>query len=135
MGVPQISIADTAGMGTQPKTATLLQTLREAGVGPERLALHFHDTYGMALVNAVVGLEHGVRVFDASVAGLGGCPFSPGASGNLATEDLVHLCEGLGVRTGVGLEAVARVGGWVSERVGRGNESRVGRTLLGKAKL
>ncbi|KAI9664322.1 MAG: hypothetical protein M1831_002255 [Alyxoria varia] len=135
MGVSQISVADTTGMGTPPKTATLLKTLQKAGVRPENLALHFHDTYGTALVNTMVGLEHGVRVFDASVAGLGGCPFSPGASGNVATEDLAHLCEGLGVGTGVDVEEIARIGEWISGEVGRGNESRAGRATLAKARL
>lgn len=75
MGCDEVSVADTTGMGTAPKTRRLLQTLKEAGILNEDLALHFHDTYGQALVNTVVGLEHGVRIFDSSVGGLGGCPY------------------------------------------------------------
>ncbi|KAL9078049.1 MAG: hypothetical protein Q9157_003047, partial [Trypethelium eluteriae] len=88
MGADEISVADTTGMGTAPRTEALLKALSAAGVRTEDLALHFHDTYGMALVNALVSLNHGVRVFDAAVGGLGGCPFSPGATGNVATEEM-----------------------------------------------
>ena len=91
MGCDEVSVADTTGMGTAPRTRKLLETLKEAGILNEDVALHFHDTYGMALVNTVVGLEHGVRIFDSSVGGLGGCPYSKGATGNVATEDLLHL--------------------------------------------
>ncbi|KAL9049544.1 MAG: hypothetical protein Q9162_007164 [Coniocarpon cinnabarinum] len=132
MGVYEISVADTTGMGTPPRTAKLLSTLSEAGVPANKLALHFHDTYGQALVNTLVGLEHGVTVFDSAVGGLGGCPFSPGATGNVATEDLVNLCNGLGVRTGVDLQGVSEVGEWISGEVGRGNESRAGRATLAR---
>lgn len=132
MGCDEISIADTTGMGTAPRTAELCRVLKEAGIQMEDLAFHFHDTYGMALVNTVVALEHGVRTFDSAVGGLGGCPFSPGATGNVATEDLVHLCEGLGLGTGVDLGRVSEVGEWVSGVLGRGNESRAGKAVLAK---
>ena len=132
MGAGEISVADTTGMGTPPRTRKLLKTLQSAGVQNEDLALHFHDTYGQALVNTLVGLEHGVSVFDSAVGGLGGCPFSPGATGNVATEDLVNFSEGLGVRTGVDLEEVSRIGEWISKEVGRPNESRAGRATLAK---
>ncbi|KAF2686957.1 aldolase [Lentithecium fluviatile CBS 122367] len=130
MGADEISVADTTGMGTAPKTAELLKTLTAAGVENADLALHFHDTYGQALVNSVVALEHGIRTFDAAVAGLGGCPFSPGATGNVSTEDLVHCFHSLGARTGVDIEALSEVGGWISGELGRVNESRAGKATL-----
>ena len=132
MGSDEISVADTTGMGTAPKTRDLLKTLLAAGVEAQDLALHFHDTYGQALVNSVVGLEAGVRTFDAAVAGLGGCPYSPGATGNVATEDLVHLFEGLGLHTGVDLARLAEVGEWISRETGRSNEGRAGKATLAR---
>ncbi|KAF1989093.1 aldolase [Aulographum hederae CBS 113979] len=134
MGADEISVADTTGMGTAPKTATLLKTLASAGVNSEDMALHFHDTYGMALVNSVVALEHGIRTFDSAVAGLGGCPYSPGATGNVATEDLVYLFESLGLRTGVDLGKMAEVGEWISEQLSRRTESRAGKAFLARAR-
>lgn len=130
MGADEISVADTTGMGTAPKTAELLKTLNAAGVDKTDLALHFHDTYGQALVNSVVALEHGIRTFDAAVGGLGGCPFSPGATGNVATEDLVHCLHSLGLKTGVDIEGLAEIGEWISGELGRGNESRAGKATL-----
>ncbi|KAF2847165.1 aldolase [Plenodomus tracheiphilus IPT5] len=130
MGADEISVADTTGMGTAPKTAELLKTLNAAGIDKSDLALHFHDTYGQALVNAVVALEHGIRTFDAAVGGLGGCPYSPGATGNVATEDLVHCFHSLGAKTGVDIEKLAGVGEWISQELGRVNESRSGKAIL-----
>ena len=132
MGCDEVSVADTTGMGTAPRTRNLLQGLSAAGIRTEDLALHFHDTYGQALVNTVVGLEHGVRVFDSSVGGLGGCPFSKGATGNVSTEDMVHLLHSLGLETGVSLEEMARVGEWITAEIGRPNEGRAGKALLAK---
>jgi hydroxymethylglutaryl-CoA lyase len=132
MGADEISVADTTGMGTAPKTRELLKTLAAAGVESQDIALHFHDTFGMALVNTVVGLEAGVRTFDAAVGGLGGCPYSPGATGNVATEDLVYLFESLGLRTGVDLVELAEVGDWISREVGRSNESSAGKATLAR---
>ena len=132
MGADEISVADTTGMGTAPKTLELLKTLNAAGVNKDDLALHFHDTYGQALVNSVVALEHGIRTFDAAVGGLGGCPFSPGATGNVATEDLVHCFHSLGAKTGVDLEALAEVGDWISKELARGNDSRAGKATLSR---
>ncbi|KAB2570681.1 3-hydroxy-3-isohexenylglutaryl-CoA/hydroxy-methylglutaryl-CoA lyase [Lasiodiplodia hormozganensis] len=132
LGADIISVADTTGMGTAPRTRELLRTLQAAGVERQDLALHFHDTYGQALVNTVVGLEHGVREFDAAVAGLGGCPYSPGATGNVATEDLVHLFESLGLRTGVDIQKLSEVGKWISGEIGRTNESRAGKATLAR---
>ncbi|OCK94156.1 aldolase [Cenococcum geophilum 1.58] len=134
MGVDEISVADTTGMGTAPKTAELLKTLNAAGVDKSDLALHFHDTYGQALVNSVVALEHGIRTFDSAVGGLGGCPFSPGATGNVATEDLVHCFHSLGAETGVNIEKLAEVGDWISGELGRRNESSAGKAILSRLK-
>ncbi|KAF1963068.1 hydroxymethylglutaryl-CoA lyase [Byssothecium circinans] len=130
MGADEISVADTTGMGTAPKTAELLKTLSAAGVEKSDIALHFHDTYGQALVNSVIGLEHGIRTFDSAVAGLGGCPFSPGATGNVATEDLVHLFHSLGAKTGVDIDKLSEVGEWISNEIGRANGSRAGKATL-----
>lgn len=132
LGCDEVSVADTTGMGTAPKTRRLLQTLKEAGILNEDLALHFHDTYGMALVNTVVGLEHGVRVFDSSVGGLGGCPYSKGATGNVATEDLLHLLHSLGLETGVDMVKMAEIGKWISGELGRQNDSRAGKATLAR---
>ncbi|KAK4186124.1 3-hydroxy-3-isohexenylglutaryl-coa/hydroxy-methylglutaryl-CoA lyase [Podospora australis] len=134
MGVDEISLGDTTGMGTAPRTKELLNCLRSAGIRNEDLAMHFHDTFGQALVNTAVALEHGVRTFDCSVAGLGGCPYSPGATGNVATEDMVYFMESLGMDTGVDLDKVADVGEWVSKEIGRQNASSVGRAVLGARK-
>lgn len=130
MGADEISVADTTGMGTAPKTAELLKTLNAAGIDKGDLALHFHDTYGQALVNSVVALEHGIRTFDAAVGGLGGCPFSPGATGNVATEDLVHCLHSLGLKTGVDIEKLAEIGEWISQELGKANESRAGKATI-----
>lgn len=132
MGCDEVSVADTTGMGTLPKTKKLLQTLKEAGVLMEDVALHFHDTYGQALVNTVAGLEAGVRVFDSSVGGLGGCPYSKGATGNVATEDLVHLLHSLGCETGIDLTKMAETGEWITKVVGRANEGRAGKATLAR---
>jgi hydroxymethylglutaryl-CoA lyase len=119
----QVSLGDTIGVGTPLQTRKLVEQF--LGEFPaEKLALHFHDTRGTALANALVGLELGVRDFDASVGGLGGCPYAPGAAGNLATEDLVYMLHGMGIRTGVDLELLIEAGR-VAERV-------VGRALPGK---
>lgn len=123
MGCYQISFGDTIGAGTPRLTRDLM--LRALDVLPrEAIAMHMHDTRGTALANVVVGLELGIRHFDASVGGLGGCPYAPGAAGNVATEDLVYMLEGMGVRTGVDLERLVEAA--------RAAESIVGRSLPGK---
>ena len=132
MGCDEVSVADTTGMGTAPRTTRLLKTLKEAGIQDEDIALHFHDTYSQALVNTVVGLEHGIRTFDSSVGGLGGCPFSKGATGNVSTEDLLHLLHSLGVQTGVNLDKMAEIGAWISGELGRKNDSRAGKAILAR---
>lgn len=123
MGCYQISLGDTIGVGTPRQTRDIVA--RALGALPlEAVALHLHDTRGTALANVLVGLELGVRHFDASVGGMGGCPYAPGAAGNVATEDLVYMLEGMGVRTGVDLERVVEAA--------RAAESIVGRPLPGK---
>ncbi|OJD17239.1 hypothetical protein AJ78_02676 [Emergomyces pasteurianus Ep9510] len=132
MGADEVSVADTTGMGTAPRTLKLLRTLSSAGIANNDLALHFHDTYGQALVNTIVGLEHGIRIFDSSVGGLGGCPYSKGATGNISTEDLIHTVHSLGMRTGVNLEEVSKIGAWISKELGRANDSRVGKATVAR---
>lgn len=132
MGADEISVADTTGMGTAPRTRQLLQTLREAGVRNEDLAMHFHDTFGQALINTMVSLDHGVRTFDSAVGGLGGCPYSPGATGNVATEDLVYCLHSLGAKTGVDLEEVSKIGDWITNEIGKGNSSSAGKATLSR---
>jgi hydroxymethylglutaryl-CoA lyase len=132
MGADEVSIADTTGMGTAPRTRELLKALTAAGIANQDLALHFHDTYGQALVNTVVGLEHGIRTFDSSVGGLGGCPYSKGATGNVATEDLVYTLHSLGVQTGIDVHKVAEIGSWISKELGRSNDTRAGKAILSR---
>jgi len=132
MGADEISVADTTGMGTAPRTRKLLQTLKEAGIRSEDLALHFHDTFGQALVNTIISLEHGVRTFDSAVGGLGGCPYSPGATGNVATEDLVYTLHSLGATTGINLDEVSRIGEWITGEIGKENSSSAGKATLSR---
>ncbi|KAG4029307.1 hypothetical protein MFRU_016g00630 [Monilinia fructicola] len=131
MGADEIDLGDTTGMGTAPKTSKLLRTMQSAGILNEDIAMHFHDTYGQALINTVVSLEHGIRTFDSSVGGLGGCPYSPGATGNVATEDMVYLLESMGMQTGVDLDALADVGQWITGEIGKPNASSVGKAVIG----
>jgi hydroxymethylglutaryl-CoA lyase len=98
----------------------------------KKLAGHFHDTYGMAIANIYAALQSGVAVFDSSVAGLGGCPYAAGASGNVASEDVVYLLNGLGIQNGIDLTALVQTGAWISEQLGRPSNSRVARALQGK---
>ncbi|KAF7556494.1 hypothetical protein G7046_g6285 [Stylonectria norvegica] len=130
-GADEISLGDTTGMGTAPRTSALLKCMASAGIRSEDIAMHFHDTYGQALVNTAVSLEHGVRTFDTSVGGLGGCPYSPGATGNVATENMVYFMETLGMDTGVDLDAVSDIGAWITHELGKANDSTVGKAVLG----
>jgi hydroxymethylglutaryl-CoA lyase len=123
MGVYQVSISDTIGVGTPRQTARILDMML-AEIPAEKLAMHMHDTRGTALANVLVGLEMGIRDFDASVGGMGGCPYAPGAAGNLATEDLVYMLHGMGLKTGVDLDRL-----WEAGKVA---ESVAGRPLPGK---
>ena len=132
MGADEISVADTTGMGTMPKTQELLKALTVAGIEPYDLAMHFHDTYGQALCNTMVCLENDIRTFDSSVGGLGGCPYSKGATGNVATEDLLHCLHSLGIQTGIDVEKMAEIGAWISKELGRPNDSRAGKAILAR---
>lgn len=124
MGCEEISLGDTIGVGTPGSVLPMLEAVARV-VPVQRLAGHFHDTCGMAVANAFAAYEFGLRSFDASVAGLGGCPYAPGASGNVATEDLVYLFEGLGACTGINLDALIECGSWVCAQLGRPSSSRV----------
>jgi isopropylmalate/homocitrate/citramalate synthase len=117
--VDEISISDTIGVGTPGAVYDVVEALYDSGVSRGVLALHFHDTRGTALANVYAGLECGVTTFDASAGGLGGCPYAPGASGNLATEDLVYMLEGLGIETGVVLPRVVEASRFLAEALGR----------------
>lgn len=128
LGCYEISLGDTIGAGTADQVRRLLEAVAPR-VPRDRLAMHFHDTYGQAVANVLVSLEEGIAVFDSSVAGLGGCPFAPGASGNVATEDVLYLLQGLGIDTGVDLQTVAETGQWIADRIGRPNGSRAGRAM------
>ena len=126
MGCYEISLGDTIGVGTPHAARDMLRAVRSA-VPIERLAVHFHDTYGQALANLYACIEEGVRVADASVAGLGGCPYAKGATGNVATEDLVYMLHGLNLETGVDLDALCDTARWISAELGREPASRVAR--------
>ncbi|GGZ32470.1 hydroxymethylglutaryl-CoA lyase [Shewanella chilikensis] len=128
LGCYEISLGDTIGVGTPLKARKMLETVAER-VPIERLALHFHDTYGQALANILACLETGVSVIDTSVAGLGGCPYAKGASGNLASEDLVYMLHGMGIDTGIDLNKLARAGRQISQQLGRKTGSKVARAL------
>ncbi|KAF6802909.1 vacuolar ATP synthase subunit b [Colletotrichum sojae] len=130
-GADEISLGDTTGMGTAPRTKELLNCMRAAGIRNEDVAMHFHDTYGQALVNTAVSLEHGIRTFDSSVGGLGGCPYSPGATGNVATENMVYFVESLGMETGIDLDAMSDIGAWITGELGKANDSTVGHGAQG----
>jgi hydroxymethylglutaryl-CoA lyase len=131
LGVDEIDIADTIGVGTAAQVRTVMKSV--AGLMPkERIAGHFHDTYGQALANVLASLDVGIRVFHSSVAGLGGCPYAVGATGNVATEDLLYLMDGIGLNTGVDTRAVVQTGQWISDALQRPNGSRAGRALLAR---
>jgi len=125
MGASQLSLGDTIGVGTAGHVKALVRAFGEAGVATDRLAVHFHDTYGQALANAHAALEAGITTFDASAGGLGGCPYAESATGNLATEDLVWMMHGLGIETGVDLDLLVATSIWMAGQLGRPSPSRV----------
>ncbi|MGN6232618.1 MAG: hydroxymethylglutaryl-CoA lyase [Trinickia sp.] len=132
LGCDEIDIADTIGVGTPGRTREIFAAVTK--VFPrEQLSGHFHDTYGQALANIYAALLEGIEIFHASVAGLGGCPYAKGATGNVATEDVLYLLSGLGIDTGIDLDAVVAIGDFISKAIGRTNASRAGRALLAKA--
>lgn len=131
LGASTLSLGDTIGVGTAGQVGTLVEAFAAAGLGPERLALHFHDTYGQALANTYAALQAGITTFDASAGGLGGCPYAGSATGNLATEDLLWMLRGLGIETGVDLDAVVATSAWMARQLGRPSPSAVVRALAG----
>lgn len=128
-GCYEISLGDTIGVGTAGSMATLLDHVLKV-VPAEAVAVHCHDTYGQALANILKALEYGIRVVDSSVAGLGGCPYAPGAKGNVATEDVVYMLHGMGFKTGVDLDGLVQTGQWISDQLGRPTNSRAGAALM-----
>jgi len=131
LGCYEISLGDTIGVGTPGSISKMLKEVVHC-VPIESLALHCHDTYGQALANILTGLEMGVKVVDSSVGGLGGCPYAKGASGNVATEEIVYMLQGLGVETGVDLEKLIEAGQYISIALSRTTQSKVSRALLSK---
>ena len=131
LGASELSLGDTIGVGTPAHVVALLDGLNAAGLADDVLAMHFHDTYGQALSNAMAALRHGVTTFDASAGGLGGCPYAKSATGNLATEDLVWMLDGLGIETGVDLEKLVATSAWMAGELGRPSPSAVVRALAG----
>ena len=131
MGCYEVSLGDTIGVGTPGKAREMLRAVATE-VPMAALAVHFHDTWGQALANILACLEEGVAVVDAAVAGTGGCPYARGASGNVATEDVVYMLQGMGIETDVDLDALAATGRWLSGVLGRATSSRVGRAMAGR---
>jgi hydroxymethylglutaryl-CoA lyase len=129
LGATQLSIGDTIGVGTAGHVTAMIEAFGAADVGVERLAMHFHDTYGQALTNVLAALRAGVTTYDASAGGLGGCPYAESATGNLATEDLVWLLNGLGIDHGVDLDTLVRTSVWMAGQLGRPSPSRVVQAL------
>ncbi len=131
LGCDELSLGDTIGVATTGQVPALLDGLDAAGIGRERIAVHFHDTYGQALANTMAALRDGVTIVDSSAGGLGGCPYAKSATGNLATEDLVWALHGAGVETGVDLEALVATSVWLAGPLGRPSASRVVTALAG----
>jgi len=131
LGCWQLSLGDTIGVATAGQVDAVLDAFAGFGIGPDRLAVHFHDTYGQALANTVAALRRGVSTVDSSAGGLGGCPYAESATGNLATEDLVWLLDGLGVEHGADLAALAATSAWMAKRLSRPSPSRVVRAITG----
>ncbi|KAB2344296.1 hydroxymethylglutaryl-CoA lyase [Actinomadura rudentiformis] len=132
MGCSQLSLGDTIGVGTPGQVTALIEAHAAAGIGADRLAVHFHDTYGQALSNTLAALRAGVTTVDASAGGIGGCPYAESATGNLATEDLVWMLHGLGIDTGVDLAKLVATSRWMAGRLGRPSPSRVVQALSPK---
>lgn len=128
MGCYEVSLGDTVGVGTPLKTATLLDALLQH-ISVDKLAVHFHDTYGQALANILIALQHGISVIDSSVAGLGGCPYAKGAAGNVATEDVIYMLNGMGIQTGINLPALVNTGQHIMAQLGRTSQSKVAQAM------
>jgi hydroxymethylglutaryl-CoA lyase len=132
MGCDDLSLGDTSGVGTPGEIRTLIRAITDAAISPDIVALHLHDTYGQALANTFAAMELGIATFDASVGGIGGSPFAKMAAGNLATEDLVWMCNGLGIETGLHIERLAATSAWMSQQLGRELPGRVARAFSQK---
>jgi len=132
MGCYEVSLGDTIGVGTPLKTQALLHRLM-AHIPVERIAIHFHDTWGQALANILASLQLGIAVVDSAVAGLGGCPYAAGATGNVATEDVVYMLDGMGIQTGVNLQKVVAAGRTICRKLGRNPASKVALATAGAA--
>ncbi|MDX6319286.1 MAG: hydroxymethylglutaryl-CoA lyase, partial [Nocardioidaceae bacterium] len=130
MGCDELSLGDTIGVATPGQVDRLLSAFIDDGTPLEQIAVHFHDTYGQALSNTLTALRRGVTTVDSSAGGLGGCPYAESATGNLATEDLVWQLDGLGIETGVDLDALVATTGWMADRIGKTPASRVATALL-----
>ncbi len=133
MGCYEVALGDTIGVGT-PKAVKRALEACGARLPLDRLGVHFHDTYGQALANIYAALEEGIDAIDASVAGLGGCPYAPGATGNVATEDVVYMLDGLGIASGVDIEALVKTAWWISDHLGRPPVSRVARAMAARVR-
>jgi hydroxymethylglutaryl-CoA lyase len=133
MGCDELSLGDTSGVGTPGEIRALLHAFGDAHITSDKIALHLHDTYGQALANVLTAMELGITTFDASVGGIGGSPFAKMAAGNLATEDLVWMCNGLGIETGLHIERLAATSAWMSQQLGRELPGRVARALATRA--
>ncbi|PZS26904.1 MAG: hydroxymethylglutaryl-CoA lyase [Pseudonocardiales bacterium] len=129
LGCTELSLGDTIGVATPGHVTALLAAFADSGVGPDRLAVHFHDTYGQALANTFAALQAGITTVDASAGGLGGCPYAKNATGNLATEDLVWMLHGLGIQTGIDLPTLVETSLWMAAKLGRPSPSNVVRAL------
>ena len=132
MGCYEITICDTIGTGTAGSTRRVVEAVAQH-IPVERLAGHFHDTYGQAVTNIYAALECGIATFDSSVAGLGGCPYAKGATGNVATEDVLYMLNGLGIETGVDMDKLVAAGDFISQVLGRPTKSRVAKALMARA--
>lgn len=131
LGCYEVSLGDTIGVGTKTKMKNMLQEVLKVAPA-EKFAIHCHDTYGQALVNICVALDHGITVVDSSVSGLGGCPYAKGASGNAATEDLVYMLNGMGIETGVDLTKLIEAGQFISRVLKKQPESKVNKAMSSK---
>lgn len=131
LGCDEIDVADTIGVGTATRVGQVMRAVTQV-VDPARISGHFHDTYGQSLANIYAALEAGISIFHSSVAGIGGCPYAKGATGNVATEDVLYMMRGLDIETGIDLDAVVDIGLWMSGRIGRNSSSRAGNALAAR---
>ncbi|GAA6186691.1 hydroxymethylglutaryl-CoA lyase [Aliiglaciecola sp. NS0011-25] len=129
MGCYEVSLGDTIGVGTPIKTSKMLEAVQQV-IPREKIAVHFHDTYGQALANILIALQQGISTIDSAVAGLGGCPYAKGASGNVATEDVVFMLNGMGIHTGIDIEKLVNAGNNIMQALGRSSTSKVANALL-----